>query len=333
MKFELSLKKGSPRAIVEGGKYNKEIIHIFDKDNIDCKHQGCNHGNCQKCLKGGCDCCLSGGNLNNEAMDELIRQMMKNLKGRITFRDLDILYKSIVTQSEPDDLRLKKLYDQLLSNIQGSQGKEIIVNSEAKLRPIPDTSKERNIVYITGMSGSGKSTYAGHYAEMYNKIFPKNPIYLLSNKTKDSTLDKYDFFNRIPLNENLVEDPLNLDELHDSLVIMDDIEGTPDKKLENELDRIRDLILQQGRDRNISMCYISHLANNYKKTRLILNECDCCVIYPQNSTRYSLKYLLEKYFGFSKKDLEKLYNIPSRWITIHKSPLFVLHEKGGYLLN
>ena len=33
MKFELSLKKGSPRAIVEGGKYNKEIIHIFDKDN------------------------------------------------------------------------------------------------------------------------------------------------------------------------------------------------------------------------------------------------------------------------------------------------------------
>ena len=48
----------------------------------------------------------------------------------------------------------------------------------------------------------------------------------------------------------------------------------------------------------------------------------------------SIRYLLEGYFGLSKKPIQKLRTLPSRWVTILKtSPMIVLYEKGAYVLN
>ena len=49
------------------------------------------------------------------------------------------------------------------------------------------------------------------------------------------------------------------------LVVFDDVEYNSSKDIDKELDRIRDLILQQGRSYRCSFIYISHQANNYKQ--------------------------------------------------------------------
>ena len=41
--------------------------------------------------------------------------------------------------------------------------KQLKIPNDAKLQQVPDTTKEREIVYMTGPSGSGKSTYTRKY--------------------------------------------------------------------------------------------------------------------------------------------------------------------------
>jgi len=71
---------------------------------------------------------------------------------------------------------------------------------------IPNKNQERDILYIIGKSGSGKSFYAMQYAKEYKKRFPDNPIYVFSEKQSDSeSLDKIGDIKRIKIGENLLE--------------------------------------------------------------------------------------------------------------------------------
>lgn len=336
MRFEISLKSGLPMGIIKGGQHNGDILYLLDKDEKPkCIHKNCKHGNCLKCIKTGCMSCTGGSDkkIDTNDMTLLIENFFKHMKGRVNFVKLDKLQQALINKERPNDTDLQNLYDNAILLLGGSKGKEVILNDGAQITPIFDTTKERQVFYITGMSGSGKSTYVASLVEIYKKLNPKNRIYLFSNKPQDPVLDKFDYVKRIKLDETLVSDPIQLQELKNSLVIFDDIEAIADKKLANEMDRLRDMILQQGRSYKVSFCYVSHLANNYKQTRTILNECHAITIFPAMCTKYSLKYLLDKYFGFGKHDLTKLLALPSRWVTIHKAPVFVLYEKGGYLLN
>ncbi len=40
---------------------------------------------------------------------------------------------------------------------------------DATFQVVPDTTKERDILYITGPSGSGKTTFTAGYLEQYKK--------------------------------------------------------------------------------------------------------------------------------------------------------------------
>ena len=51
----------------------------------------------------------------------------------------------------------------------------------SKFQHIPGTTKEREILYITGPSGSGKSTYARKSLEQYSQKFKSRPVYLFSS--------------------------------------------------------------------------------------------------------------------------------------------------------
>ena len=307
MNFNFNLNEGSPICYVNGGEYNKEIIYLSSTKNDKNK------------------------NIKNQDMDLLIENMYKNMKGRVNFTKLEKLQNSIIDKQRPKDKTLIKYYDQAMNILNNSQGKEIILKN-GECSPMFDTTKERQVFMITGMSGSGKSTYTGDLIKAYHKQHPKNDVFVFSNKTEDPALDKYKI-KRIPIDEDLLEDHINLDELRSSLVIFDDIEGNPSKEINREMDRLRDLILQQGRSYKVSFIYISHLANNYKQTRTILNECNAITIFPAMTTKYALKYLLEKYFGFDKNDINKVVHLPSRWVTIYKAPILTLYSKGCYLLN
>jgi hypothetical protein len=305
MNFNLNTESGSKLGYIKGGKYDRQIIHISDQ--------------------------LNKKNIDVNDMAILIENMYKNMSGRVNFKQLEELQNSILDKKRPNNKVLGRYYDQAMKILDKSKGKEIILDDDSKFYPMFDDMKERQVFMVTGMSGSGKSTYTGQLINIYNKTFPNNQVFVFSNKDSDPALDKEDI-KRIAINEELIDEPINLDELSNSLVVFDDIEGNPDKKINNEMDRLRDLILQQGRSYHISFIYISHLANDYKRTRTILNECNSITIFPSMTTKYALKYLLEKYFGFGKEDINKVINLPSRWVTINKAPICVMYQKGCYLL-
>ena len=308
MNFNLNTETGSKLGYIKGGKYDKEIINLSDRINNKDK------------------------NIDVNEMAILIENLYKNMGGRVNFKQLEELQNSILDKKRPKNRTIARYYDQAMKILDKSKGKEIILDDDSKFYPMFDTDKERQVFMITGMSGSGKSTYTGQLINTYNKTFPENQVFVFSNKDSDPALDKEDI-KRIQINEELIDEPIHLDELSNSLVVFDDIEGNPDKKINNEMDRLRDIILQQGRSYKVSFCYISHLANNYKQTRTILNECNSITIFPAMTTKYALKYLLEKYFGFDKDDINKVVNLPSRWVTINKAPICVMYEKGCYLLK
>ena len=45
---------------------------------------------------------------------------------------------------------------------------------------VPDTTRERDCIMITGASGSGKSYWTNNYMKEYKKCYKKNPIYFFS---------------------------------------------------------------------------------------------------------------------------------------------------------
>ena len=48
-----------------------------------------------------------------------------------------------------------------------SEFRQLKIANDSKFQHVPDTTKEREILYISGPSGSGKSTYTRKYLEQY----------------------------------------------------------------------------------------------------------------------------------------------------------------------
>jgi hypothetical protein len=205
-----------------------------------------------------------------------------------------------------------------------------VVNGYIQLLP---NTKTRDTIYIAGKSGSGKSTWISKYLALYKEIYPENPIYLFSRLDEDDVLDQYKPI-RMTLNDELVNDPIDPDqELSNSLCIFDDTDTIKDKKIKGAVNELKNDILEIGRHENIFVCIVSHLINNYKETRTILNESMYITFFPSAGSPHGIKYMLKNNMGLDKKQIERIMSLPSRWVTIKNScPLAVLYEKGIYLL-
>jgi predicted kinase len=186
--------------------------------------------------------------------------------------------------------------------------------TDGKLQQLPNTKKERDILYICGASGSGKSYYTGQYLKRYKKAYPQNEIYLISSVKEDSALDK--LVKRIKTGENITE--LEVEDFKDSCVVFDDIDVLKDKEVRTAIYSLLDLMLETGRHHKITVIMTNHLATNGKDTRRILNEASSITVFPQGTAGRGLKYLLSEYLGLDKKQITALKNANSRWVTIFK---------------
>ena len=307
--FSLTLDDGRPIAFINGGEYDKEILYLNNEPDHKIKKE-----------------------IDIDEIAILIENLYRTMGNKITFKTLEQLREAVLDHKRPANRELSRHYDHALKILDKNKNKEIILK-EGQLTTMFDTSLERQVFMVSGMSGSGKSTYTAGLCRTYKKQFPDNSIILFSNKPSDPVFDRLDYVERIVINEDLLEDPITLNEMENSLIVFDDVEYSSNKEIDKELDRIRDLILQQGRSYHCSFVYITHQANNYKQTRTILNECNSITIFPSMTTRYSLNYLLSKYFGFDKNQINKICKLPSRWVTIYKSPPLITYSSGAYLIN
>jgi predicted AAA+ superfamily ATPase len=80
------------------------------------------------------------------------------------------------------------LYDKINKNEDGFDEMELKDNFTFQL--IPNKNNQRDVLYIAGASGSGKSYYCKEYLKEYISLFPNNPIYLFSYLDLDETIDE-----------------------------------------------------------------------------------------------------------------------------------------------
>ena len=160
--------------------------------------------------------------------------------------------------------------------------KRLKIPNDSRFQHMPDTTREREILYITGCSGSGKSTYTRKFIEQLKKAKKDIPIYLFSALPDDESLDSVKPL-RIQLDESLIEDPIDIKEFADSVVLFDDIDVIPDKKIREAVYEIMNMGLEIGRHYKINMVITNHLPTNGRDTRRILNEASSFTYFPHSA--------------------------------------------------
>ncbi len=209
---------------------------------------------------------------------------------------------------------------------------DIVAPEGQMFQLIPNYESERTCIFIYGPSGSGKSTYIGKYIQQYLKYYKKNKVYCFSAVEQDDALDKHCV--RIKINDNLIEDPIDVKEFSNSLVIFDDIDVL-DKKHKTAVYDILNKILKIGRHNNISICIANHnptegAGKNGTKTILFESH---VIIFPCVSGGRANKYLQMEYLDLDKATLAKIKTQKSRFCAVFNTyPKICLTDKSIWII-
>lgn len=227
--------------------------------------------------------------------------------------------------------------------LQGTKSDEVIKGKtirkisveDGKFEQVP--SEEVRVLYIAGPSGSGKSTYVVNYAQKYLNLYPDSKVILFSRVESDPAFDNLEH-KRIVLSEDLVENPLQLEEVTPgALVIFDDVDTISNTALLKSIQNFELQCLEMGRHKGVKCVITSHLINGNcrKQTRTILNEQQSLTVFPGSGSFAQIKYVLERYYGLTSKQIKKIQrDIDSRWVTILKAyPQVLLSEHECVFLS
>jgi hypothetical protein len=236
-------------------------------------------------------------------------------------------------------------------------------NNKGIMKPIYHTQLENapNRYLISGISGSGKSYQSRNIAESYLELFPNNKVIIFTGKprieddifvcpkcrkyliNKDPDDEKVierlkkcklcNKFKRFKLDESLLEDPVDIAILKNSLVIFDDIETRLfNKDIIREVERIRNSIIHAGRSANIAILTINQNMLQGSKTTTP-NTCSFNITGFPKSGSYQFVEYLERYLHIPKKIIKNIIDLPTRWVSINTCiPTYVLFEKGIFLM-
>jgi len=219
--------------------------------------------------------------------------------------------------------RGKKYAEVIYRSDKPGELKEIRCPGKTVLEQMP-RADQREILYITGPSGVGKSTYASAYIKKWKSLFPDKKVWVISRVSQDPAFDEK-MLDRISLDE-VRENDLDSDMFSDCLVLFDDVKQMPDDVVKKVL-KLRDDLLETGRHKNVYMVCTGHIVTNYKESRTVLNEADSVTIFPAAGWHHNQRFLKE-YCGFSDAQSRQIKDLPSRWVTIFpKFPQTILTEQ------
>jgi hypothetical protein len=270
---------------------------------------------------------------DDNILDYLDDKIFKNYK--LSPKDSEAIRRALRDNKSKDlDKSLSVVFSKAKKDIDEKLDKEIKIE-DGEVIPIPEDTDNGRHLYIAGPTGSGKSTWVANWVKMYRKLFPSNRVYLFSRKEEDKVLSQMKYIKKIVTNEKLLEK--KLDALKDfsgnCLVIFDDTKEIQPKEVQVEVNRIRDDLLSNGRDRGISVVCTAHLIADHKESKFPLNESTNVVLFPHSGGSQS-KYFLSKYIGLNTKEIARLLKVNSRWLMVkkHSYPQFYLHQHGAIIL-
>lgn len=296
-------------ARVKGGNYDGEVLYLHEDD---------------------------AGGLRRPTIEFNKTKYAKELKGLKPVEKTRVFVKIEEALKSGDDSivegkEAQELLEKIKKDIASTTRIELDDDGIFELLPTPD-AKRREVWYIAGQSGSGKSWIAKQLASFYHKLFPQRGIYLISKLDKDETLDALKFLKRIPI-QSFVDDYPTLEEFKDTMCIFDDYD-TLTGDAEKIIAKIIDDLAIMGRHENVTILALSHYLTNYKKTRLLLNEATHIVVYPLSTSYHALLYLIKNYVGVDENDLKRHKKLGSRWLMYSKGfPQYMISQKGAELLH
>lgn len=275
-----------------------------------------------------------------DAIDiEELRKMM-----RLGVLETRVLIKAI-TAGKSDGLneKLARAYTILEEKANEKLKREIHFLGDDVATVIPVFGHERydRSIALFGPSGAGK-TFLAKQILVHDK--KRRPVVLFSKVVDDASLHELTLLKakdgkprliQIPLltDEDIVSLPMDVD-LQDTVAVFDDIDSLQGDRAQF-LREYRDALLESGRHNNISIISTSHIMRGYNKTRVLLNECEWSVLFP-NANRISADRYLHDGLGFDKLRRDTLIARASksgRYMCVKMStPSAMVHTKGIILL-
>ena len=320
----LGFKRGTAIAVVKGGNRDGQILRLYsgsiDEENAEIEQDA----ESEDILDG----------IKNP-LDRLPSNFFDTFK-RLPHQAVQELRKHIRKKERPpdDNEDWQHIYDTAMTQIKRSIRKEIILEG-GKFMALPSEEIVERL-YITAPSGAGKSTWVanwlGRSRKIWHKKSDKKDIFIFSRVADDKPLDKFKPI-RIEIDEELLYNPIEAEDLQDSVAIFDDIDTISNTQLRKNVITLRDDLLECGRHYNVRMLCTSHLMLGGNTTKKMLNESTSVVFFPRSGNICQMRRFLQVYCGFEKDMIHKILNVPSRWVMVRKLyPMMVLHERGAFVV-
>lgn len=217
-----------------------------------------------------------------------------------------------------------------IDNTKNTDNYMIIRSQKYNCQLMPLLHHQRDIIYVSGKSGSGKSSICASYIKIYNELFPNYKIYLISHKKNDICFRDLNIIH-IPLEYNLLNS-LNSYHFKNSLVLFDDFEHFNGNLGDSIYNLLNDLLFN-GRSLGVTVLICTHLIANGKKTKSFLSECTHLTLFPNFMSKKNFYYILHDYVGFDNNIINSLYNTSERWISIYmRMPRLIFCKSGAFCI-
>lgn len=238
----------------------------------------------------------------------------------------------------------------------------------SEFMPMPcQRPDQRDIIYVTGASGTGKSTFASAYADIFERVFkigeesPKIVIVSPDDPNDDKVFRDSGYEWQWISPADILAQNITLEDMSDPefrftyqekqpgkketitkqqrlLIIFDDVEALSNKAESKALNMFMQAVLERARKKGIYAAYISHRASAGMATKIILQEQNA-VWFPLNgSGSGNLSYTLKKHLGVPDElrlALTKSVHEFGRWIFIKTDscPRYGITPKKIFIIN
>ncbi len=267
--------------------------------------------------------------------DDWFRENKKDIKTTEIIR----LQHCILRGKLPEDEELEGIYDKAVQLLEKKAKREIFLDDGRIVPTFPKENKSGDEpmtlrTYTCGSTGSGKTQWLVNMCkEIMMRSKKKKKIYVFSVLDDDKKLDEIGVM-RVKINDDVLTNPIELKELTNCITIFDDIESFRNKKYRNAIASLRDTALSEGRHHGVQVLCTNHQITNYAKTREMLLECEYITFFPKGGGLNAIIRLLKSYIGLDKDEIDKVLNVPSRWVTIiNRYPICCIYETGIFLLG
>jgi len=157
----------------------------------------------------------------------------------------------------------------------------------------------RDVYYLVGASGSGKSTMARELAAEFVRANPDSPVWIIC--PDDSRVDPaYAGLAHAWISPDvLCEGTVTMEDLKDGkdrfFVILDDTEAAMGKKHTRALEEFSQMLLERGRKAGAHVVYIAHRGAAGRASKVILAEMTAVWLPIEAAASSNTSYMLEKH--------------------------------------